>query len=99
MNTITRADLTEAVQQALGLSKQEAAELVETVFALVVETLVKGEEVKISGFGTFEPRKKAARMGRNPRTKEDVPIPPRTVVVFKSSPVLRDSVNANSQAN
>ena len=91
-NTITCAELVDAVQKGNGTARSDSAALVEDVFQIITDALVKGESVRLSGFGAFEPREKAARMGRNPRTKQEVPIPPRKVVVFKASPVIRDKV-------
>ena len=74
--TVTRADLTEAVYQEVGLSRNESAQLVESVLEQISSTLASGESVKISSFGTFSVREKAQRIGRNPKTGEEVPIPP-----------------------
>ncbi len=82
-NTVTRAQLSEAVYQEVGLSQYESAQLVEAVLEEIVGSLVAGEKVKISSFGTFVVRHKDGRMGRNPRTGEEVPISPRRVVVFR----------------
>jgi len=91
--TVTRADLTEAVYQEVGLSRNESAQLVESVLDLVSGTLAKGEPVKISSFGTFSVRDKAQRIGRNPKTGEEVPILPRRVLVFRASHVLKNRIN------
>jgi integration host factor subunit alpha len=91
--TITRADLCEAVYQEVGLSRSESAQLVETVLEEIANTLVGGETVKISSFGSFAVRQKNGRMGRNPKTGEEVPIEPRRVLVFKPSHVLKESVD------
>jgi integration host factor subunit alpha len=91
--TVTRADLTEAVYQEVGLSRNESAQLVETVLEEVAGTLAKGESVKVSSFGTFSVRDKARRVGRNPKTGEEVPILPRRVLVFRASHVLKDRIN------
>ena len=92
--THTRLDLTEAVYREVGLSRNESAELVESILAHVSDSLVKGETVKISSFGTFQVRQKGARMGRNPKTGEEVPIEPRRVITFRASHVLKDQINA-----
>ncbi len=92
-NTLTRADLSEAVHRQVGLSRTESADLVKTVLDLVTETLVKGEHVKLSSFGTFSVRYKSGRIGRNPKTGEEVPITPRRVLVFKPSQVMKARVN------
>lgn len=91
--TITRADLAEAVYQAVGLSRTESAELVERFLGLVSDALVEGENVKLSSFGSFQVRSKNERIGRNPKTGEEVPILPRQVLVFKPSNVLKSKIN------
>jgi integration host factor subunit alpha len=91
-NTITRVDLAEAVYQRVGLSRTESADLVEMVLDLIGERIVAGESVKISSFGSFLVRDKNERIGRNPKTGEEVPITPRRVMVFKPSNVLKDAV-------
>lgn len=91
--TITRADLCEAVYQKLGLSRAESAELVETVLKEMGDTLVKGETVKLSSFGSFIVREKGERIGRNPKTGVEVPITPRRVLVFKPSNVMKARIN------
>ncbi len=92
-STITRAHLSEAVYQEVGLSRNESADLVEAVLELVSEALEKGEAVKISSFGTFSVRQKGQRIGRNPKTGEEVPIYPRKVLVFRPSQVLKSRIN------
>jgi integration host factor subunit alpha len=92
-STITRAHLSEAVYQEVGLSRNESADLVEAVLDLVSEALEKGETVKISSFGTFSVRQKGQRIGRNPKTGEEVPIYPRRVLVFRPSQVLKSRIN------
>lgn len=91
--TITRADLSEAVYQEVGLSRNESAALVETVLDEISDALAEGETVKISSFGSFGVRQKGQRVGRNPKTGEEVPILPRRVLVFRASHVLRDRIN------
>ena len=91
--TVTRADLTEAVYQEVGLSRNESAQLVESVLAEIASTLARGESVKVSSFGTFSSRDKAERIGRNPKTGEEVPISPRRVLTFRASHVLKDRIN------
>lgn len=93
-NTVTRADLSEAVYRAVGLSRNESADLVESILDEVSETLVSGDNVKISSFGSFVLRDKGGRIGRNPKTGEEVPIEPRRVLVFRPSQVLKDRINA-----
>jgi len=92
-NTITRAQLGEAVYQEVGLSRNESAELLESVLDYVSEALAKGESVKISSFGSFSVRQKGQRTGRNPKTGEEVPIMPRKVLVFRPSQVLKSEIN------
>ncbi len=92
-NTVTRAQLSEAVYQEVGLSRYESAQLVEAVLEEIVGSLVAGEKVKISSFGTFVVRHKGGRMGRNPKTGEKVPIPPRRVLVFRPSRVLKHQLD------
>jgi integration host factor subunit alpha len=90
--TLTRMDLSEAVFREVGLSRNESAELVESVLKHVSDALVSGETVKISSFGTFSVRGKAARVGRNPKTGEEVPISPRRVLSFRPSHLMKDRV-------
>jgi integration host factor subunit alpha len=93
--TVTRAQLSEAVYQEVGLSRNESAELVETVLNEISTALAKGEMVKISSFGSFAVRRKGKRIGRNPKTGKEVPINPRRVLVFRASHVLKDQINAS----
>ena len=92
-NTVTRAQLTEAVYQEVGLSRNESAELVEAVIAEIATALQRGEMVKISSFGSFAVRRKGERVGRNPKTGEEVPISPRRVLVFRASHALKHLIN------
>ena len=96
-NTLTRSDLSEAVYREIGLSRNESAEMVETILGRIVDALVTGETVKISSFGTFAVREKGARMGRNPKTGEEVPIDPRRVLVFRPSHILKERVNSGNR--
>ncbi len=91
--TVTRAQLSEAVYQEVGLSRNESAQLVESVLGEIADGLAQGESVKISSFGSFSVRQKGRRIGRNPKTGEEVPILPRRVLVFRPSHVLKDRVN------
>ena len=91
--TVGRAHLTKAVGQEVGLSRNESARLVESVLEEISSTLARGESVKVSSFGTFSVRDKAQRIGRNPKTGEEVPILPRRVLVFRASHVLKDRIN------
>jgi len=93
--TVTRADLAEAVYREIGLSRSESADLVETVISYICDSLLKGENVKLAGFGTFSLRDKKERIGRNPKTGEEVPITSRRVLVFKPSQVLRERVDSS----
>ena len=95
--TITRMDLTEAVFREVGLSRNESAQLVESVLAHISDALADGEQVKISSFGTFSVRRKSARMGRNPKTGEEVPIDPRLVLTFRPSHLMKDRVTAGNR--
>ncbi len=90
--TLTRMDLAEAVHAELGLSRNDSAALVESVLQHVSDVLVRGESVKISSFGTFSVRDKAARVGRNPKTGQEVPIHPRRVLSFRASHLLKARV-------
>jgi len=90
---LTRADIAELLNRQIGLSRAESAELVEQVLDMVTEALVTGENVKISGFGTFVLRDKNERIGRNPKTGIEVPITPRRVLTFRPSQSLRDRVS------
>ena len=96
--TLTRMDLSEAVFRQVGLSRNESAQLVETVLAHMSDALVAGETVKISSFGTFSVRDKAARVGRNPKTGEEVPISPRRVLTFRPSHLMKDRVAAGNKS-
>ena len=90
--TLTRMDLSEAVFREVGLSRNESAQLVESVLDHMSDALVEGEQVKISSFGTFSVREKSARVGRNPKTGEEVPINPRRVLSLRPSHLMKDRV-------
>ncbi|MEP5155222.1 integration host factor subunit alpha [Planktotalea sp.] len=90
--TLTRMDLSEAVFREVGLSRNESAELVENILTEMSDALVAGQQVKISSFGTFSVRDKAARVGRNPKTGQEVPINPRRVLTFRPSHLMKDRV-------
>lgn len=96
--TLTRMDLSEAVFREVGLSRNESADLVETVLELMSSALVRGEQVKISSFGTFSVRDKNARVGRNPKTGEEVPITPRRVLTFRPSHLMKERVEAGNKS-
>jgi integration host factor subunit alpha len=91
--TLTRADLSEAVHRDIGLSRTESAEMVKMVLDLISDALVDGSSVKLSSFGTFLVRSKRGRVGRNPKTGEEVPITPRRVMVFRPSQVMKNVIN------
>lgn len=95
-NTLTRADLTEAVFKAVGLSRNESAQMVEDMLEEICTALANGESVKLSSFGTFAVRQKAQRIGRNPKTGDEVPIAPRRVLVFRPSHVLKAVINGHT---
>ena len=97
--TVTRADLTEAVYQKVGLSRTESSALVELVLSEICDGLARGETVKLSSFGSFVVRDKGERVGRNPKTGIEVPIEPRRVMVFKPSNVLKARINGLEAAD
>ena len=90
--TLTRMDLSEAVFREVGLSRNDASQMVESVLTYVSDALADGETVKISSFGTFSVRDKSARVGLNPKTGEEVPIQPRRVLTFRPSHLMKDRV-------
>ena len=96
--TVTRADLSEAVYQKVGLSRTESSALVEMVLSEICDSLARGETVKLSSFGSFVVRDKGQRIGRNPKTGVEVPIDPRRVMVFKPSNVLKAVINGEDAA-
>lgn len=95
--TLTRMDLAESVFREVGLSRNESAQLVESVLQHVSDALAGGETVKISSFGTFSLREKSARVGRNPKTGDEVPISPRRVLTFRPSHLMKDRVAGGDQ--
>ena len=95
--TLTRMDLAQAVFREVGLSRNESAALVESVLRHMADALVAGENVKISSFGTFSVRHKNARIGRNPKTGEEVPISPRRVLTFRPSQLMKERVAAGNR--
>jgi integration host factor subunit alpha len=95
-NAITREKLSDAVYQEVGLSRKESADLVEVVLKEIADALARGENVKISSFGRFFVRAKRKRIGRNPKTGEEVPIRPRKALVFRASHVLKVRVNSGN---
>jgi integration host factor subunit alpha len=96
--TLTRAQIAEAVYHEVGLSRSDSADLVDAVLKTISDRLAAGETVKISSFGTFSLRQKGQRIGRNPKTGEEVPILPRRALVFKPSHALKRRVNNGSAA-
>ncbi len=93
---LTKADVVEQLSAELGFNKREAKELVEMFFEQIRESLEKGEQVKLSGFGNFELRDKAERPGRNPKTKEEIPISARRVVTFRPGQKLKEKVDLHA---
>lgn len=91
--TLTRADLAEAVFQKVGLPRNELAELVEMILKQIITGLERGESVKLSSFGSFGIREKGERVGRNPKTGQEVPITPRRVLVFRASNIMKTQIN------
>jgi integration host factor subunit alpha len=96
--TLTRMDLSESVFREVGLSRNESSQLVESVLQHVSDALASGETVKISSFGTFSIRDKTARVGRNPKTGDEVPISPRRVLTFRPSHLMKDRVAAGGKS-
>ena len=92
--TLTRADLAEALVEKVGLPRNESQELVELVLREISDALANGDPVKLSSFGSFGIREKGERIGRNPKTGEEVPITPRRVLVFRPSNIMKDRINA-----
>lgn len=97
--TLTRMDLSEAVFREVGLSRNESGQLVEQVLGEISDALARGETVKISSFGTFSVRDKAQRVGRNPKTGEEVPILPRRVLSFRPSHLMKEKVAAGNRSS
>jgi len=97
--TVTRADLAEAVYREIGLSRSESSDLVESVVHHISDALISGEKVKLAGFGTFSLRDKKERIGRNPKTGVEVPITSRRVLVFKASQILKERVDSSLSPN
>lgn len=98
-SALTKAQLAELLFEQIGLNKREAKEMVDAFFELISQSLVGGEEVKLSGFGNFQLRIKAPRPGRNPRTGELIPIEARQVVTFHASQKLKDQVQGAAGAD
>ena len=96
--TITRAQLSEAIYQEVGLSRNESADLLELVLNEITQALLRNETVKISSFGSFSVRQKGQRIGRNPKTGDEVPILPRKVLVFRPSQLLKARIRQGHAA-
>ena len=92
--TLTRADLAETINRKLGFSRAESQSLVETILEKMCTAMSDGENVKISGFGSFVLRDKAERIGRNPKTGVEVPITPRRVMTFRASQILKERIQS-----
>jgi integration host factor subunit alpha len=92
METLTRADLADALHREVGLSRVDSSKLVEQILDHLTDALAKGGNVKISGFGTFVLRNKGERIGRNPKTGVEVPIAPRRVLTFRASQMMRERI-------
>ena len=92
VGTLTRADLADTINRKIGLSRAESLAMVEAILAHMCESMVRGENVKISGFGSFILREKAERIGRNPKTGVEVPITPRRVMTFRASQLLKERI-------
>ena len=90
--TLTRADIAAKINQQIGLSRNESAQIVESILTHMADALADGENVKISGFGTFLLRDKGERIGRNPKTGIEVPITPRRVLTFRASQMLKERI-------
>jgi integration host factor subunit alpha len=91
--TVTRAQLAEAVYQEVGLSRNDSAQMVDVILEEISQALLRDDIVKLSSFGSFQVRSKGERIGRNPKTGQEVPILPRKVLVFRASHVLKDKIN------
>jgi len=96
-DTITRAALAEAIHRRIGFSRSESRQLVGQVLELIAEGLDRDEKVKLSSFGTFQVRHKKARVGRNPRTREEAIITPRRVATFRASPIMKARINGEKE--
>lgn len=92
MDTLTRAEIADALNRKLGLSRAESLAMVESIITKMSDALSRGENVKISGFGTFLLRDKSERIGRNPKTGIEVPITPRRVMTFRASQLLKERI-------
>ena len=93
--TMTKGDIVERIHEKVGFSKKEAGDVVESIFEIIKQRLEQGEKVKVSGFGNFVVNEKRPRKGRNPQTGEEIIITGRRVLTFKSSQVLKKSLNVD----
>lgn len=96
MKTVTRVSITEAIYEEIGLSRKDSGDVLDMIIEEIKSELAKGNDVKISSFGTFALRKKNARIGRNPKTGVEAEITPRVVISFKPSQILRKAVNGTN---
>ena len=96
VGTLTRADIADTINHQVGLSRADAAQMVESLLDHMTSALERGDNVKISGFGTFLLRDKGERVGRNPKTGVEVPITPRRVLTFRASQMMKDRITADS---
>ncbi len=94
---MTKVDIVENIYEKVGFSKKEVAKIVEYIFDIIKETLIKEDKIKISGFGNFVIRKKRSRRGRNPQTGNDIEISARRILTFKPSQVLKGDINTNEK--
>lgn len=94
IGTLTRADLADMMNRQIGISRSESAQMVESIIEHICQSLIEGENVKISGFGTFVLRDKGERIGRNPKTGVEVPITPRRVLTFRASQMMKQRIVA-----
>ncbi len=95
--TLTKADIVDEFFTTGGFTKAQSAQIIDTLFELIKQSLENGEDVLITGFGKFEVKEKHGREGRNPQTGEPIPLAPRRVVTFRCSGVLREKVNGNTE--
>ena len=95
--TITRADLVAILNEQVGLSRTDCSTLLEGVLKEIADALARGEQVKITSFATFKPHQKSARIGRNPKNGEAVPIPPRTAILFRPSGEMKTKINRSAE--
>ena len=95
--TITKNDLVQIILESSELNRVEAGKFIEDFFEVIIQSLEQGDKVKVPGFGNFILRDKKARMGRNPKTKEEFPIDARRVVSFRASSILKDALKSQQQ--